>query len=67
MIPWRYLNLRGKILILCVPINIYVAIIFAMAGDYIAILPVLIAMVCGLSTYNKKYQNFNINEQKKSK
>jgi hypothetical protein len=69
MVPWKNLNLKGKILVACVFMNMYVSIIYATTGSYVALFPALIAMYCGISTYNKRYQyqdaeNIN-NETKK--
>lgn len=66
MVPWRHLNNRGKLMVLCVPLNMYIAILYATTGSYLAIIPVCVAAICGMSTYNKKYQIYNINEQQKT-
>lgn len=46
-------------LVLCVPINMIVAVVYANSGSYIAILPTIVAMICGLATYNKRYQQYD--------
>lgn len=53
-------------MVLCVPLNMYIAILYATAGSYLAILPVCVAAICGMATYNKKYQIYNTDEQPKS-
>lgn len=56
MLPWRELNFKGKILAICVFINMYVSVLYVTQGSYVALFPAMMAMICGLSTYNKKYQ-----------
>jgi hypothetical protein len=56
MLPWRYLNFKGKALIVACIINILCMIVFVQAQSYMCIFSGVMAMVCGLSTYNKKYQ-----------
>ena len=65
MAPWRVLNLKGKILAVCVFINMYVSILYVTTGSYIAILPVIMAMICGLSTYKARYQHVNVSDLNK--
>lgn len=62
MLPWKDLNYKGRILAVCVFINMYVSILYATQGSYIAILPASMAMVCGISTYRKKYQQTTADE-----
>ena len=56
MVPWRYLNLGGKLLIIACLINICCMVVFVQAHSYMCIFSGFMAMFCGLSTYNKKYQ-----------
>lgn len=52
---WSQLNSVGKLLWICCVINVYVAAVLAMDGHSSAILSIIVAAFCGLSTYNKKY------------
>ena len=52
---WSELNSIGKLLWICCVFNVYVASVLAMDGHLSSILSILIAMFCGLSTYNSKY------------
>jgi len=36
-----------------------VAVVYANSGSYIAILPTIVAMICGLCTYKKRYQQLD--------
>ena len=56
MAPWRCLNLMGKALVIGCIINLWCAIIFIQAHSYMCIFSGCMAALCGLSTYNKKYQ-----------
>lgn len=62
MRPWRYLNIRGKILCLCCVLNIYFAILLALEGSYQCIVSYTIALICGLYTYDSK--SLKNNEEK---
>lgn len=55
MRPWRELNNGGRLLAVCVFINMYVSIIYVTQGSYVAIFPAIVAAFCGISTYNTKY------------
>ena len=59
MAPWSSLNLMGKVLAVACVINVICAIVFLKAGDYSCIFSMLMAAVCGLSTYRAKYQHIN--------
>jgi len=59
MLPWKNLNFKGRILAVCVFINMYVSIVYVTTGSYVAILPACMAMLCGISTYNPKYQQLD--------
>jgi hypothetical protein len=54
--PWRTLNNAGRLLTICCVINVIVAVILANSGSYFAIFSMIMAMGCGISTYNPKYQ-----------
>lgn len=55
MIPWRYLNTQGRLLLCCCVINIIVSVTLARDGSWFCLFTVTWAMFCGLLTYNKKY------------
>lgn len=52
---WSKLNSIGKLLWICCVLNVYVAFVLAMQGEYSSIFSIVIAAFCGLSTYRKKY------------
>jgi len=54
MLPWRYLNARGKlILVLCV-INVALAVLSGMHGDPACFFNLFCGMICGVATYSPK-------------
>jgi hypothetical protein len=59
MLPWRHLNIKGKILAVCVFINMYFSVLYVTTGSFIAIFPACMAMICGISTYNPRYQQLD--------
>ena len=69
MLPWSDLNFNGKCLVLCAVLNIILAVTIARSGSYVALIPALTAMVCGLATYCKKYQKtfYIIDNERKTK
>ena len=56
MMPWRTLNTRGKLLVVACCFNMWVAVVLATDGRWSCIFSVMVAMICGFCTYNKKYQ-----------
>ena len=56
MAPWRNLNLMGRVLVIACILNVICAVILLRANDYMCIFSTIMAAVCGLSTYQKKYQ-----------
>lgn len=57
MAPWHKLNTRGKVLAIACCINMWVAVVLAMDGKWASIFSVFVAMICGISTCNKRYQH----------
>ena len=55
MRPWSKLNHEGRFLLICCIVNILVSLVSVLGGNYAWIFSILIAMFCGLSTYNSKY------------
>lgn len=68
MVGWRHLNTNGRLFVVCCIINIWVAFTLAYSGHWTSLFPAWMAMICGLSTYNKRYHiktADDINEEKK--
>lgn len=57
MKPWHMLNTKGKALVVCCCFNMWVAVVLAMEGEWSCLFSVAVAMICGVSTYSKKYQH----------
>ena len=57
MAPWRNLNTRGKCLAIACLINVWVAVIIALDGQWSSIFSIFVGALCGILTYNKKYQH----------
>ena len=67
MAHWSALNLKGKILAVACCFNLWVAFVIAMKGDWSCVVSFVVAMFCGLSTYNKRYQHIDANEINETK
>ena len=68
MKPWHLLNTRGKILAVACCINMWVAVVLAVDGEWSSIFSVIVAMICGLCTFKKRYKHQDakdINEGRK--
>ena len=63
MLPWRYLNTKGRMLLVACLINMYVCIVIALEGSWFCLFPVGMAAFCGMMTYHKKYRDYDINQQ----
>ena len=57
MKPWRVLNTKGKLLAVACCINMWVAVVLATDGKWSCVFSVVVAMICGICTYSKKYQH----------
>lgn len=57
MKPWHVLNSRGKCLVVACCFNVWVAVVLAMDGKWSCIFSIIVAMICGLCTYDKRYQH----------
>ena len=57
MVPWRYLNVHGKCLIVACLLNMWIAVVLAMDGHWSSVFSVVVAAFCGLLTYRKRYQH----------
>lgn len=55
MRSWSKLNDKGRLLLICCVVNTWVSLVFVLDGNVVCIFSILIAMFCGLSTYNSKY------------
>mgnify|MGYP003344153500 CR=1 FL=1 len=56
MVPWKYLNSKGRLLIVACIINMICAITMAREGSWLSVYSVAMAAFCGLMTYSKRYQ-----------
>lgn len=54
MRPWRSLNTRGRILLICCIINVYVSVVYALDSNNLWLFSIFMALYCGLSTYSPK-------------
>jgi hypothetical protein len=57
MKPWCVLNLKGKILVVACCLNLLVAVVLATEGKWSCIFSFIVAMFCGVCTYDKQYQH----------
>lgn len=55
MKSWADLNFTGRLLFICAIINILVTVVFIFDSNGAAIFSILMAMFCGMSTYNSRY------------
>jgi len=55
--PWYNLNFKGKCMTVGCLINLTCAIVMAIEGHNIAIFSIMIAALCGLSTFLPHYQH----------
>ena len=68
MKPWCVLNIKGKVLVVACCLNMFVAVVLAMDGKWSCIFSVIVAMFCGVCTYDEQYQHQDakdINEKRK--
>lgn len=59
MKPWHVLNTRGKVLAVACCINMWVAVVLAIDGRWESVFSVAVAMICGMCTYKKRYQQLD--------
>jgi hypothetical protein len=57
MAPWRNLNTRGKVLVVACLFNMWVAVVLALDGLWESTFSVLVAAICGILTFKKRYQH----------
>jgi hypothetical protein len=55
MRPWTSLNTKGRMLLVCCILNVLASVSFALSSDVYWIFSISMAMFCGLSTYNSRY------------
>lgn len=54
MRAWVNLNLRGRLLLVCSIINIWISIVLALDSNSYWIFSIFMAMFCGLATYDPR-------------
>jgi hypothetical protein len=57
MISWHRANFLGKLMIVGCLLNVFMSILLASAGEMSAIFSMIVAALCGLCTYNPRYQH----------
>jgi len=67
MMPWSKLNIKGKILIVCCCLNMWLAVVIALSGDWSCIISVVVAATCGICTFKKRYQHQDADDINKFK
>jgi len=66
--PWRALNMKGKLLVVACCFNMWIAVVLATDGKWSCIFSVMVAMICGICTFDRRYQHQDakdINEGRK--
>lgn len=56
MIGWNNLNFKGKGMFICCIFNLLVSVLFASVGEWVCIVTVFSAAICGMSTYRPDYR-----------
>lgn len=54
MRPWSSLNSRGRILLICCIINVFVSVVYVLESNNYWLFSIFMGMYCGLSTYSHK-------------
>lgn len=67
MIEWQALNWRGKLCYTLSAINLWVAIVLAFNGQWIAVYQACLAAILGLCTFDKRNQHGDKNKLHKTR
>lgn len=55
MRAWANLNTKGRILLCCCVMNVFISVVFALDSNICWLFSIFMAMFCGLSTYSSRY------------
>ena len=62
MKAWRYLNGRGRLLIILCIMNVFLAVFAALRKDVSCFFSLSVAAFCGIATYSNRCDRFKCNE-----